>query len=292
MRCKTARVSISLSLLLAGFYLQAVDARAASVKLSRFAIVRTTSGPSWYEISIGASALQDQPGFVGFVSARSSGNRIQQVSPGTTASLYTTDPYEIGAAGQRTSLCKRSNHVLQLCWGREGGPAPVAGLAFIIADYQSGASSRGDDNIVFVVAKGVSAGYTFRGRGWKIVQLPLSFRTVDAATSSALWANAFILKADLHMKAKAWGGRFGSIAVANPPCSYVGIGTGVGTMSLAGGVEELAGTCPLIDAPSLTGRATRSTTWMFAGFVVGSSSAGMTRLFVVDLPKTLPRAAP
>lgn len=285
----TARVAVCLALV--GLMSPSrIDARAVAPAMSRFMLVRTTSGPSWYELSLGASALQDRPAFIGFVSTLASGVRIAKVGHASTNSLYTEDPVDAGAAGYKTSLCDRSNHQFQLCWA-QGGPGSVSGLMFLLATYNSGASSKGDDNLVFIVTQGVTVGETFRSKGWKLVRLPIAYRTNDVTSASLLRANVDLVGADVFTSTRAWGGRYGSIAVATPPCSYVGVGVGVGSFSLAGGANPVSAICPLIEADSIAMSAPRSTTWNFSGLVAGVNLLSKNRLFVLDLPKTLPRTA-
>lgn len=267
---------------------QTMEARGAST-LATFMLVRTTSGASSYELSVTATALQDRPALYGLASTRSVGGRIVSTSTGFAESLYATDPEEAGLAGQRTSLCKRSNHQLQLCWS----PGPGgAGSAFFVTWYKSDGSSKGADNLVFVVAQGVATGVSFKGQGWKLVRIPLSYRAHDSSSASFAWFSVIhSVGGDVFEETQAPGGRYGSLAVATPPCTNLGVG-GIGSVTLRGGTTTPTMTCPTAaSSPVLTSFAPRSTSWNFSGIAAGANYYTKNRLFIVDLPRALPHTS-
>lgn len=255
----------------------------------RAMLIRTSSAQTSFEMTVSATAYQDKPAFGGFIFARTMRGQIASTSTGLAHGILREDPEEAGVAGQRTSFCDKSNRQMQLCWSQGPGPGAAESLMYVGGSFDM-PSSKGSDNVVFVVASGHSTRLDFKGRGWKVVRYPLSFRSIDASDASFAWTSVLNQGADLFFNASLSGGRFGSLAAATPPCSFYGF-AGAGSLALTGGVISRSITCPTGEWPVLTAHQRKATTWIFSGYAAGSNLFARNRLFVIDMPKVIPRAA-
>lgn len=132
----------------------------------------------------------------------------------------------------------------------------------------------------------------FHGDGWVLRRLPLTYRYVGASDADAEGVFTGVNSMELFSSASARGGRRGSIATAEPPCSFSTAGVaaepvprGVGTATLTGGGQSASLTCPQnIGVPFITEVATGRTDWQFTGPVAGDAIGVNVPLFVLDLP--------
>jgi hypothetical protein len=253
----------------------------AVARVQTLVLVRTTTGPAWYHLGIEAALSPAAPHALdAAVTARVDGGRLRRAgSLGAFAFAYDGD-VTVKAASTTVRLCQPL-----------GGCVVNRVLAYSTAVESRDSGGPGVDNRLYVVEEG-PARVTFRGKGWALRRVPLSYRWVgsDAADATGVFTGANSVEAFEHAALR--GGRYGSIATGAPPCSTAtaGVGAapvprGVGTATLTGGQHTQSLTCPEnIGAPYLTGVAQRATQWSLDGPVVGDSTQLNVPLFVLDLP--------
>jgi hypothetical protein len=207
-----------------------------------------------------------------------------RVSAAVSGGFVSSQPDRDGGAvaGQEVRTC----HAL-------GCAQAADGVLLDGIDYTS-RSSRGDVNLLLLVVRGNRPKVTFAGHGWRLVPSTFSFRIAEA-TDRPLWVAQSGRGVAVTRSARASGGASGSFALLAPPCSAADtnslVNVGVGRMTLTGGSAPRTTTCPTDSAP-LTSYATRATTWKAVGTVAGDATMRTDPLFVIDLPRTLPRPAP
>lgn len=243
-------------------------------------ITRTTTGASDFSLGVFAS-VSPQGAFIGEADLTVTRGRVQSTSGGAVVS---NNPSQQGlrAGPLRANTCEPT-----LC-----DEAPD-GVMLLGTSYSS-RNSRGDVNAVLVVARAHRISYTFKGHGWSLRRLPLTFRAVELVQASEATASLGTRGVALFTGATAAGGKRGSVAVAVPPCSISDIGVasrGAGRVELLGGVAQPSFTCPTDQVP-IASYARAATTWRLQGIAAGDSTLAQSSLLVIDLPPQMPAAAP
>ena len=122
-------------------------------------------------------------------------------------------------------------------------------------------------------------------RGWTLREVEPEFHTVRAQRADAAGVKARLVGAEVFLAATAAGGRHGSIAIGQPPCDPVAVGSvGIGLVELRGGAYGSRHVCPT-DVFAASDVARDSTEWQLEGLATGTDVlSGTVRLVVIDLP--------
>lgn len=239
---------------------------------------RTTTGAASLRLQVDAPPGK-HPSVITVVMATVSRGRLARIDLATTLLSGAADRAQVRAGGQRAVLCDNG-----VC--AADTETTSAGLALSVRN------EAGDDalNVVFVAAGGPSIYSVANLDGWAVKRVRLPFRWVSGEQVAP--AGAYVLGAGVEAftEASAPGGATGSIAVSDPPCSEATSGVvsrGAGTLTLDGGKTHPTFTCPA-DRTTLASWAVGRTTWRVHGTAAGDATQSDARLFVLDLPKTLP----
>lgn len=255
---------------------------AAAPPVERLALVlrRTTTGPSSFQLDVTVEN-RGSHGFVGGVGARfvrgKPVNALAMAAGTSQRWAYST----LQVADRRWSTCE-----VGVCGDRDFG---TQGFGSSYSDHGLNEDSA---THFFVVAYGTKVDYSFSGTGWKVAtdRARLAYRFVDGAERSAASAHTGLRGVEVSGEYTAPGGRYGSLAIAIPPCSMSGSGVvsrGAGSVTLDGGAQPKTFVCPA-DRTWLSDYAAGPTTWRLHGTVAGDTTNQETRLFVVDVPARLP----
>jgi hypothetical protein len=160
-------------------------------------------------------------------------------------------------------------------------PHGLVALGFGIDDSDESLYNR-----IYIPVRGRVSDLSFHATGWQLLRTPYPFRTVDGISSSSEAVSDDPYGVEVFEAASAPGGRHGSIAMGDPPCSTATsdvLARGVGTVTLAGGRHPSSLTCPT-DTGELVDITMRPTRWTLKGTVAGDTTQRNTRLLVLDLP--------
>jgi len=274
------RAILALGLLVAELIAPIEGHATSHVETLTLLLVRTTSGPSQFNISLTAYAPKEGA-FVGDIDVVARRGRVVQTVSGSMGGLQSErDGASAGPIHFRTCRAMECG----------GGPEGLVGAGI---GYSS-RHSRGDVNLLFLVLHGDDVSYKFEGSGWRVVSVPLTYRTVDTWDTSPVRISSGVYSAAVVVGARAMGGDRGSVALAAPPCSISLAGVvsrGVGKVRLTGGATRPEFTCP-IDRIPMGSYSNHKTTWSVDGRAAGDSTQSDTTLFVIDRPARLPHAAP
>jgi hypothetical protein len=259
----------------------AIPASADSqVETLTFMLVRTTSGPSHFDLLLSASS-PSSGGYIGDIDGVVRHGRVVRVDSGSMNDLrFEEDGVDVATQHVRT------------CGLAHCRTAPDGALLTEIG--YAAKHSRGDVNALFFVLHGVRLDYHLDAVGWRIVPMRLNYRLVNTWDASPARVSSGVYSAAVVDGATAPGGRSGSLAVATPPCSISASGIvsrGAGQIQLTGGVTAPTFTCPTDRIP-IGSYTNRKTTWSVDGWAAGDSTQSDTTLFVIDRPARLPYAAP
>lgn len=258
--------------LLVATALPAESATASTGVVAGFELVRTSSGPTSFDFFVSATTPADGS-FIGEIDATVHHARVSSVTPGGfTSQGRPADGATV--VGQPVSTC-----------GALGCGGALQGIVFEDISYSS-ATSRGDVNLIFVVAEGGKVSYRFHSQGWRLHRTTLRHHIVELASAGPVSARMSGYGAAVFTGATASGGAHGSVAEAVPPCSTSTIGAvsrGVGTIALNGGTSSPSSLCP-VDTMPLAAFSPGATTWSATGDVVGDSTLVECPLFTIDLP--------
>lgn len=255
----------------------AVPAEAAGQQIGLIAY-RTTTGAASLELQVDAPPGK-QPSVIAMALATVDRGRIERLDLAGVLLSGEADQAQVRANGGHTVLCERGVCALDTS-------TQTAGSAVSIVN------DAGDDryNVFVVVARGRSVSYRATTKGWAVKRVSLPYRVVEGRQVADAGAYALGSGVERFKEASAPGGATGSIAISEPPCSEAASGVvsrGAGTLTLDGGVERDTFTCPT-ERGALSAWATRRTTWRVHGDVNGDTTMAGARLFVLDLPKSLP----
>lgn len=241
---------------------------------------RTTTGPSWFELTliVGYDAKGGE-GLLATMGGTVRHGRYENALPGFVSTFGYDDNRTASVRGQHRSAC----NLVGVCFNQTA----LDSVGFSSTRY-SDKGAAGGLNTWFGVAQGKSVQYTFRGKGWALKRLPLTYRFANGSDSQ-IAAHAPVLTAlEVYTEPiRLAGGRFGSLATAAPPCSEtsVSVPRGYAKLKLTGGIRDQAVLCSG-EASNVekTGWAPRQTTWELSGTAVGDAKLTETRLLVLDLP--------
>lgn len=270
---------VTAAALVASVCLIAPPGAASTPERQTLVLVRTTSGPASYSLLIEGSTSPAQPdGMQVQIAARlDSRGRVQQAaSLGAQTFHYDRQP-AAQASGTRVEVCE-----------------PVGGcIVHRTLGYTSGTQSKDNGGVdvfnrLFVIIEG-RADISFKGQGWRLERRPLAYRyAVDQdADAAGVFTGGGAYQ--VFHRARLPGGKRGSIAAAQPPCSTsaaagAAVPRGVGTMRLDGGKQSGELTCPLnLGTAAVTRWSDTGTTWTASGPVVGDSKQSNVPLTVLDL---------
>lgn len=244
-------------------------------------IRRTRAGATSWQLGVDVRTGHKTGGFIAGVGGRFVNGRPVTVSPMVATSSRRWEDSTLQVGDTEWSTCS-----VGVC--HDDRILGTHGLGAVYSDRP------GPDQPThyFVVAYGREVGYEFEGDGWEVVtdRAPLAYRFVDGREGSKAAAHVGLSGVEVSGEYAAPGGRYGSLALAFPPCSVSGTGVvsrGVGQVRLDGGVDPKTFTCPA-DRNFLADFATRATRWRLHGPVAGETTGADTRLFVLDVPKRLP----
>ena len=250
-------------------------AGAASSATRTFVLVRTTSGASSFNLSLSASP--DSNGLlIGEADTYSKGGYVSRVDSGAI----------VGSHPSSQGIDAGSLHVRTCSYTGTCAPGSLD-LAFLGFSYSSNNSS-GDINALYFVMRGSRLQVKFTGTGWALKSVPLAFRAQEVQNNAVVAVSIANRGAAITDGASAPGGRSGSVAVAEPPCSTSDVGVlarGLGRVTLTGGVTSPTFTCPAPAAAILGSYARKSTTWQLTGVAAGDSTLSDEALLVIDTPR-------
>jgi hypothetical protein len=243
-------------------------------------LTRTTQGPSSFELTLVlAHNARGGEGLVASVGGHGSRGRYTAVVPGFVSSVARSDNRTASIDGRQVRVCDATS---ALCFNQTS----VNGL-FISSTSYSDSGAAGNLTTWFAVAEGASVRYEFSGRGWQVRRIKVPYRFVDGSDDQvAVHAGVQDGVEVFHRPVTLPGGRFGSLAVAAPPCSAVSVGIprGVARLTLDGGESSVVAVCPSAASnPNKAAWAPSSTSWTLSGYAVGETSLAETRSFVLDL---------
>lgn len=251
--------------------------------VTRFELVRTTTGPASYRLVVNHRSGDGSTGLSGLAAAVAFRTDTSGTVTSTRSGFVVTDDSD-----RRAGVWVDGEE--RLCGHAEPCPTGriVLGAQTVIADSDDG----GEDvpNRVFVVFEGYDLDLSFGGDGWELHEADFDHRYVEWQQDSPLGVSGGMDGVEVFTGTSLDGGALGSIAVAMPPCSpshasvTLGVAKGVGTLTLLGGPNEPSLTCPGTGFLSLTDHAPAATTWTADGVVVGEYTFEDVRLFVFDLP--------
>jgi hypothetical protein len=246
-------------------------------------LTRTTGGPSSFELSLVLSYnAKGGEGFIGEMGGRRSASGFAYVEPGFVSSAGRSDNRTVSLHGQQVSACAQTS---ALCFNQ----SDLDGL-FVSSTSYSDASAVGSITTWYAVAEGLSVKYEFRGKGWKVRRVSLPYRFVDGSDGQVAAHAAVVDGVEVFdQPVAARGGRWGSLALAAPPCSTSAVSVvprGVARLTLRGGRTEPEAVCPSSGTnPNKGAWAPAATTWTIDGYAVGETALAETRAFVLDLPR-------
>jgi hypothetical protein len=240
-----------------------------------YVIERTTPGPSSYKVM--ATAQPGEGGaFVGSVFAAVARGRITGVRPGSSTSMDRTNEPHVYSPAATVSSCDVGQCDLYNSTGGQG------------ISYED---TDGSDplNRAFIAVAGIAPRVEFEGDGWRLRRTSWTFAFVDGTESDGVGVRGGDTHgAELFLEAALGGGRYGSIALATPPCSTTttnAASRGIGRVTLDGGVEPQTVTCPTDNPSRLASWAPGAATWSLSGPAAGTTELSETRLFVLDFPR-------
>jgi hypothetical protein len=240
-----------------------------------YVLERTTQGPSSYEVMATADPGEDGA-FVGSIHAAVAGGKITSVWPGTSTSMdRTNEPLVYSPAGSVSSCDVGQCDLYESSGGQ--------GISFQDSDGSNPL------NRSFIAVAGVAPRIDFEAEGWRLRRTSWTFSFVDGTESDGVGARGGDTHgAELFLGAAAEGGKYGSIALATPPCSTTttnAVSRGAGQVTLDGGVESQTVTCPTDNPSRLASWAPAAATWSLHGPAAGTTELSETRLFVLDFPR-------
>jgi len=246
-----------------------------------FELIRTTSGPSQFDLSVSASPGPDGV-LIGEADTYARSGHVVRIDGGAI----------VGDNPEAQGLDVGNVHIRTCSYTGTCAPGGFD-VVLLGVSYASG-SSAGDVNELFFVVRGTRISIRLTAKGWRLRNAPLTFHDQptqqDAAASAAVAGRGVAVTGG----AASPGGRSGSVAVAMPPCSISDVGAvarGAGRVTLIGGVTSPSFTCPATTAPVLASYATSATQWRIDGLVAGDTTLANQALLVIDTPKRVPPGA-
>jgi hypothetical protein len=246
-------------------------------------LTRTTAGPSSFDLTLFLSYnAKGGEGFIAEVGGRRSSGGFAYVEPGFVSSAGRSDNRTVSVHGQQVSAC---DHSSALCFNQ----TTLNGL-FLSSTSYSDTGAAGSITTWYAVAEGVAVKYEFRGKGWKVRRVVLPYRFVDGSDGQIAAHAAVVDGVEVFDRpVTARGGRWGSLALAAPPCSTSAVSVvprGVARLTLRGGRTIPVAECPnSASNPNKGAWAPAATTWTLDGYAVGETALAETRAFVLDLPR-------
>lgn len=265
------------------FLAPAIAGPHASMHLVTLVADRTTAGPTSFNVGFGLSWHQGGGGFFGDLGVRTAGSRVHEMLPDGMTSFGYGENETVSSHGSTVvSACRDVSTVTCV----SAGPGSVGGGA---VDYTDTGLQPGVANHwVFVLTPNVHI--TFHAKGWVLHRLDTAARVVTDTQADDYEVNVLARSVSAFSSASAPGGSRGSMAEAVPPCSNADVAPareGVGSITLAGGVDTPQESCPGIAFGQAIGSwSPKATTWQVTGDVVGVSTLYNARLLVVDLPRS------
>lgn len=279
-RSKLLVIALCFSLIAGGAApIQSAVAGSVRTVKRQYELVRTTSGPASFTFVLGVMPTK-RGGFIGAIAARvRPAASPKEPVPVAAFSFGRHDAPEGRAQGKKITTCNTAGFCHQVS-------DTYAGILIIQMNDKGGPRAL---NRFFIVTEG-------RGQpdielqeasGWKLVTTELEYRYVDGSDAAVAGVYAGSEGVEVFTKTTLAGGKGGSLAQAEPPCSGSRVSVlfrGAGYLELRGGEEDVSTYCPQVGSAAIAASAPKSTEWILEGAAAGDVELATTRLFVVDLP--------
>jgi hypothetical protein len=256
----------------------AVPAAAEPEEYVGLLVYRTTAGAARLDLDVDLPPGQ-RPSYVVFGLFTASRGRLTRLDWGGATVFGQGEQTQVYGDGGRTVLC-------------DHGVCATDTRVLSAGTSIEGSAAAGDPsmNLLFFAARAREVRYRLAGHGWAVRRVHLPSRYVAGDDVAKAGAYALTTGAEVSGEARAPGGGYGSVGIGVAPCSQTGTGLvsrGAGRVTLDGGTARATFTCPS-DVGRLWAWAPRRTVWHLHGTAAGETQFAEGRLFVLDLPKTLP----
>jgi hypothetical protein len=248
---------------------------AGTMQRQAWMLVRTTTGPSSFELGIFTNYTA-AGGFIGGLFTEESNGNVLGIVGGGMTSIGPGEPTAY-ISGTRIDSCTLPVCPLRTVEGQTG-----------LGEFYSDSGATGAINRGYFIAEGASVSATlYQASGWSLQAAPLGYRYVDGDSGGNVSARVLDSGVEVFTGASIYDGSSrGSFAQADPPCSITSsslVARGVGTLTLTGGVRRPSETCPQ-GQDELDSWSNGPTRWQLTGPVVGDSSQRHTRLLMIERP--------